>query len=182
MFTARDLASGAMSRLERRFRSLDQRVGEGSVRMEGAFRRLGVGLAVFTAGAAAVGGGLVLASAAGTFEQRLVGVGAITRATSEDMAALREAAVQAGIATQFSPEQAVEGLESLATAGQTARQATESLVPVLNLATGSLGQLGVGEAANAVVGTLNAYSLGADEAANVTGGIHYIDGGYNVRG
>lgn len=168
VFTARDLASGAMSRLQRRFSSLDDRVSRGSARMDGAFRRLGVGLAVFTAGAAAVGGGLALASAAGTFEQRLVGVGAITRATSEDMAALREAAIQAGIGTQFSPDQAVEGLEALATAGQTARQSTQSLVPVLNLATGSLGQLGVGEAASAVVGTLNAYSLGADEAATVT--------------
>lgn len=174
VFTARDLASGAMSRLQRRFSSLDDRVSRGSARMEGAFRRLGVGLAAFTAGAAAVGGGLALASAAGTFEQRLVGVGAITRATAEDMAALREAAIQAGVGTQFSPDQAVEGLEALATAGQTARQATESLLPVLNLATGSLGQLGVGEAASAVVGTLNAYSLGADQAATVTDRLLHI--------
>lgn len=168
VFTARDLASGAMSRLERRFQRLDDRVSGGSGRMDAAFRRLGAGMAVFSAGAIAVGGGLALASAAGTFEQRLAGVRSITRATSDEFAALRQSALEAGMRTQFSPDEAVQGLEALATAGQTARQATETLLPVLNLATGSLGQLGIAESASAVVGTLNAYQLGAEEAVNVT--------------
>ena len=54
VFTARDLASAKMQRLERRFSSLDERVTGGTDRMTSAFRQLGVGLAVFTAGAAAV--------------------------------------------------------------------------------------------------------------------------------
>jgi TP901 family phage tail tape measure protein len=39
---------------------------------------------------------------------------------------------------------------------------------VLDLAAGSLGQLGVAEAADAVVGTLNAYGIAANEAAGIT--------------
>ncbi len=39
---------------------------------------------------------------------------------------------------------------------------------MLDLAAGSLGQLGVAQAAEAVVGTLNAYGLAADKAAGVT--------------
>ena len=168
VFTARDLASAKMARLERRFSSLDDRVSAGTARMSTAFRQLGVGLAVFTAGAAVVAGSFALANAAGRFEQGIAAVGAVTRATTDQLRLLREAAIQAGIETQFSPEEAVEGLQSLATAGQTAEQATRTLVPVLDLAAGSLGQLGVAQAAEAVVGTLNAYGLSADQAASVT--------------
>ncbi len=168
IFTARDLASAKMARLEHRFSSLDERVTGGTDRMTSAFRQLGIGLAVFTAGAAMVAGAFALANAAGKFEQGLAAVGAVTRATSRDLAMLRNAAIEAGIQTQFSPDEAVAGLLSLATAGQTAEQATRTLIPVLDLAAGSLGQLGVASAAEAVVGTLNAYGLAADQAASVT--------------
>ncbi len=168
VFTARDLASGSMRRLERNFMSLDQRVGLGADRIQTSFAQLGAGLAIFTAGAAAVGAGLSLANAAGQFEQGLAAIGAVTRATSDELGMLRNAAIQAGIETQFSPDEAIAGLQSLATAGQTATQATQTLIPVLDLAAGSLGQLGVAQAAEAVVGTLNAYGMAADQSAGVT--------------
>jgi hypothetical protein len=50
VFTARDLASAKMTHLKRQFGSLDEQVTEGTARMSSAFRQLGVGLAVFTAG------------------------------------------------------------------------------------------------------------------------------------
>ncbi|MFV2072219.1 MAG: hypothetical protein ACC742_06150 [Thermoanaerobaculales bacterium] len=77
VFTARDLASAKMQRLERRFSSLDERVTGGTNRMTSAFRQLGIGLAVFTAGAVAVGGALALANAAGRFEQGLAAIVAV---------------------------------------------------------------------------------------------------------
>lgn len=168
VFTARDLASAKMQRLERHFTSLDERVTGGTQRMTTAFRQLAVGFAIFTAGAIAVAGAFALANAAGRFEQGIAAVGAVTKATTHELGLLREAAIQAGIQTQFSPDEAVEGLTSLATAGQTATQATRTLIPVLDLAAGSLGQLGVASAAEAVVGTLNAYGMAAEEAAGVT--------------
>ena len=168
VFTARDLASAQRAPVERRFASLDDRVTGGTTRMTSAFQQLGIGLAVFTAGAAAVAGALSLANAAGRFEQGLAAVGAVTRATTRELGMLRDAAIQAGIETQFSPDEAVAGLQSLATAGQTAEQATRTLIPVLDLAAGSLGQLGVAQAAEAVVGTLNAYGFAAEEASGVT--------------
>ena len=168
VFSARDLASGTMGRLERRFRSLDTRVTGGAARVDGAFRRMAAGVAVFTAGAATIGGGIALAAAAGRFEQGIAAVGAVSRASAAELAGLEEAAIQAGVNTQFSPDEAVAGLTSLATAGQRASAATQTLIPVLDLAAGSMGQLGVDGAANAVVGSLNAYSLGADQAASVT--------------
>ena len=120
VFTPRDLASNKMRRLERRFSSLDERVTGGTARMTSAFRQLGVGLAVFAAGAITVAGAFALANAAGQFEQGIAAIGAVTRATTTELDSLRGAAIQAGIATQFSPGEAVAGLQSLATAGQTA--------------------------------------------------------------
>lgn len=109
-----------------------------------------------------------LADAAGEFQQGLASVGAVTKATASDMSLLKDAAIQAGVATQFSPTQAVDGLRSLATAGQTATQAAKTLIPVLNLTAGSLGQLDTAGAGMAVVGTLNTYGMAADKAAEVT--------------
>lgn len=168
VFTARDFASAKMTGLERRFTSLDEKVTGGTARMTAAFKQIGIGLGVLVAGAITLTSGLALAGAAGKFEQGIASVGAVTRATTHELEGLREAAIKAGIETQFSPDDAVAGLQSLATAGQTATQSTQTLVPVLDLAAGSLGQLGVAEAAEAVVGTLNAYGRAAEQSAGVT--------------
>ena len=71
VFTARNLASAKMQRLEHRFTSLDERVTGGTNRMTTAFHQLGIGLAVFTTGASTVAGALSLANTAGRFEQGL---------------------------------------------------------------------------------------------------------------
>lgn len=127
--------------------------------MLSAFRQLGVGLAVFTAGLPSSPAASRSPTRPGRFEQGLAAVGAVTRATAQQLRMLRDAVIEAGSVTQFSPDEAVEGLQSLATAGQTAEQATRTLIPVLDLAAGSLGQLGVAQGAEAVVGTLNAYGM-----------------------
>jgi hypothetical protein len=96
VFTARDLASGAIGNLERNFMSLDRRVGLGTENIQSAFQQLGVGLAVFTAGAATVGAAFSLANAAGRFEQAVASAGAIAGATAEELTRLHDAAIEAG--------------------------------------------------------------------------------------
>ena len=59
VFTARDLASGKMQRLERRFTSLDERVSGGADRRNSALRQPGIGRAGVTARAAAGAGARV---------------------------------------------------------------------------------------------------------------------------
>src|SRR5689334_12299361 len=117
VFTARDLASGAVQRLERNFLSLNRSVGLGSDHMQLAFRSLGVGLAVMTAGLSTLGGAFALAHAASRFEATIAAVGAISQASTDDLGRLREAALDAGLATQFSPTEAALGLRELAAAG-----------------------------------------------------------------
>lgn len=168
VFTARDLASRSFDRISSRFSSLTQNLGLGSERAVSALKQLKVGIGLLAGGGVLLAGAFAAANQAADFEQGLAAVGAVSRATTADLASLREAAIQAGVETQFSPDEAVAGLQSLATAGQTATQATRTLIPVLDLAAGSMGQLGVAGAADAVVGTLNAYGMSADNAADVT--------------
>ena len=168
LFTAKDLASGKVRELDRSMKGLGKTTEKVSGKVTSGLKQMGVGLGLLTVGAGALAGTFKIAGAAGEFEQSLAAVGAVTRASDKEMRLLEASAIKAGIATQFSPKIAVEGLLSLATAGQTATQATETLIPVLDLAAGSLGELGVGEAAAAVVGTLNAYGQSADQAADVT--------------
>ncbi len=167
--TVQDLgASRKLLKFEKTFMRLDERIDGGAKRIKAAFKSLMIGVVAFAAGAATVFAGIKLAGLSGKFTQGLAAIGAVTRASTEELAALRRAAIDAGIETQFSPGQAVEGLQALTMAGQTATESIESLKPVLDLAAGSLGQLGVEGSAKAVIGTLNSYKLGAEEAGAVT--------------
>lgn len=168
VFTARNLASGTIARLRGELGGL---AGTGTA--VGAVLRTGfataaAGLVPLTAGLGILAGAMNLADAAGTFEQGLAGIKGTISATAEEMVLLREAAIQAGISTQYNPNEAIEGLTSLASAGLTARQSITALIPTLQLAASSNGQLGLEQASAAVVGTLNSQGLAADQAADVT--------------
>jgi len=91
VFTAHDLASAKMQGLERNFMSLDRKVGLGTDRITGSFRELGIGLSIMTAGAAMVGGAFALADKAGQFEQAIAAVAAVSGATKDELAQLRDA-------------------------------------------------------------------------------------------
>lgn len=165
IFTARDLASGAIQNLERNFLSLDRRVGLGTERIQSSFQQLGVGLAVFSAGAGVVAGAFSLANAAGRFEQSIAAVGAISGATSAELQQLRDAAIDAGIATQYSPTEAVLGLRELAQAGFSASESMALLTPVLDLAGGSLGELSPQQSAGLAAQAMKAFGLSVDQAS-----------------
>jgi TP901 family phage tail tape measure protein len=164
IFTARDLASSKMMSLERHFMSLDRRVGLGTDSITSAFGQLSIGLGVMTAGAAMVGGAFALADKAGQFEQAIAAVASVSGATKDELALLKDAAIDAGIATQFSPTEATVGLKELAQAGFNAQDSMKLLIPVLDLAGGSLGELSPAQAAGLASQALKAFGLSADSA------------------
>jgi TP901 family phage tail tape measure protein len=168
VFTAKDLASGTIRNLNSNFKELEKAGGIAGFAVGRGLSSVKLGLAAATAGAIGLGVAFKAANTFTDFEFRLTGVGAVMRATAEEMDLLKNAAIQAGIATEFSPLQAVEGLQALGQAGQSATQATKTLIPVLDLAGASFGQVGVGGAATALVGVLNSYGIAADKATNVT--------------
>ena len=165
VFSAKDLASGPIKHLTANVKGLstanDQAV-ESTKRAHQA--------SVVSGRRMLVAGGLTLLAinsltkSYGKFEHRLISAGAVMNATATEMEALEKAAIGAGIATQFSPEEAAQGLENLGAAGMDAATAIKTLNPVLDLAAASLGQLGVAESAANVVGVLNAFGDSADMA------------------
>lgn len=166
IFTARDRASGTIRGVGNAFDQTATRTRLSSGIMQAGLLGVGVGIAAMATGLGTLRAAFGLAQQAGEFGQTMAFIGAVTNSTSEGLERLTARAIQAGIETQFSPQMAAEGLRDLTTAGQTARQAMTTLGPTLDLAAG--GMISVSDAATSVVGTLNSYSLGADQATSVT--------------
>src|SRR5690606_5410 len=90
------------------------RLGDTTGRVSAGIRRLGLQFLAF--GAATLGVramGTTLAS----FEKTMASVEAVTQATANEMAAMRDIARELGATTEFSASQAAEGLRFLGMAG-----------------------------------------------------------------
>lgn len=168
VFEAVDKFSGTVNRIGGAYERMER------VRKKGT-KELNKSLAMETAGMTTLGvagaglrKALSFANVAGEFEQGLAGLQAVSQASAEELGKARDRVIQAGMDTQFSPMEALAGMQQLVTAGQTLADAGEVLTPVLDLAAGSLGKLSVDDAADAVVGTLNAYGESAEKATEVT--------------
>ena len=165
VFTARNLASGTIGRLNRQVGTLG-----GSARRSGLMMRTGFGIATasiipLVAGIGLLSGAMNLAQAAAQFEQGIARVGNISGASAEELRLLRNAAIDAGIATSFSPDEAVEGLAALAAQGFNAAESMGLLNQALALAEG--GQIGVEDAARSTAAAIRVFNLEGDEAAQV---------------
>jgi TP901 family phage tail tape measure protein len=165
VFTAKDLASGHIQRLERTFLSMEGSITGGSDRIQASFKQLGTGLTIFAAGAATLAGAYVFASAAGKFQEAIAAVGAVSNATTADLHALHDAALEAGIQTQYTPTEATKGLYELAQAGFTAQESIKLLIPALDLAAGSLGELTPETAAGVAAQAMKAFGVSVEGAS-----------------
>jgi len=166
VFTARDMATATMTKVEGKLKKLDttSKDVEASFKKQ-AGRALG-GVALAAGGALALGGAFNLAGQFGQFEQGLAKVGAITRASSSDLEQLRSAAIDAGLSTQFSPTEALQGLEELGLRGFTTGESMNALTGALDLAAG--GSIGVGQAAATTAAALRVFGLDASKATEST--------------
>lgn len=167
LFTAKDLASGTFGKVGQNFNNLDQSVKDGTERIRQNFDKVMKGFGLMTAGAVAIGGAFLLAGPSGDFEQAIAQVGAVANATAADLKMLEEAAIQAGIQTQYSPIEAAQGLRELAAAGYSARESVDLLLPTLNLAAGSLGELTVESSAGLASQAIKAFGLESKDATLV---------------
>jgi len=163
-----DKASHVLRRVGRNFGRLRSTVKKASMGMNNSMANTAMGYAALQAGLGLVKLSKTTADAAGKFQQSLAAVGQVARATSEELDMLHDAAIEAALGTKFSPDETIEGLQTLSAMGLKARESVEALNPVLELATGSLGQLGVAGAADAVVGTIKAMGYEIGQAADVT--------------
>lgn len=105
------------------------------------------------------------ANISGQFTQELAAIQQITRSSKEDLSALKEEIYATGLATKFTPAEIAKATKSLSELGFTATQSADSIKTVALLA--SAGMIDIDQAGRAVVGTLNAFHMSADQAATV---------------
>lgn len=113
-------------------------------------------------------GGLGLAQgirAVASFEQGMATVQAVSGATADELARVRERARELGATTEFTAGQAAEAFVAMGRAGLTASQQLAAINATLDLATA--GALELGQATEITVGVLAGFRLEAGEAGRV---------------
>lgn len=117
---------------------------------------------------AVLGGGAILATSIRTlagFEQAMSEVAAVSGATAEEFAVLRDRALELGAATRFTATQSANALAELTRAGFTASEALASVGDTLLLA--QAGGLGLAEATDIASNAVRSFRLSADQAGRV---------------
>jgi TP901 family phage tail tape measure protein len=100
------------------------------------------------------------------FDHQMAQVNAVSNATAEEFASLRQAAIDMGASTQYSATEAAQAIEELSKAGLTAAQITGgALTGALNLA--AAGGIGLAEAASIAATTLKQFNLEASAMSSV---------------
>ncbi len=165
IFTAKDMASGKISDLARSFGGMDRAALSANESYQKNFAAMGVGLGIMGAGAATLAGAFALAGVAGDFEQQIAKVGAISQSSAKDLQRLHDAALEAGLATKFSPIEAAQGLEALASQGFNAAESIRLLKPALDLAAG--GGISVESATASTAAAVRVFGLNMEAATKV---------------
>lgn len=157
-----DMISGPLGRVRNAMKgveggvaSLGKRMGDLALGMAPVALAAGVMLGAF---------GACVGVAAG-FEDQMAKVGAVSRASSEEMAALEATARELGATTQFTAVQVGEAEQYLAMAGFSAKENIAALPGVLNLAAATATDLG--RAADISSDILGAFGMKVEEMTRV---------------
>jgi len=129
-------------------------VSDSVFNLKNAFAGLGIGVVMQQA-----------VSEFADFQDTMLAVKAVTRATSEEFDKLNAAAAKMGETTRFKASEAAEALQFLGMAGFDAAQATQALPGVLNLA--SAGAIDLGSAADIASNILTGYGAKVEELGRV---------------
>lgn len=99
------------------------------------------------------------------FEQQMSRVKAISGATGEEFAKLKEQAIELGASTAFSATEAAQGMENLASAGFSTSEIMDAMPGMLDLAASSGEDLA--SSADIAASTLRGFGLEASQAGHV---------------
>lgn len=168
--TTKDMGDAAEELARRGSRSQQQQAGFMAAATKSARENqqawTTAGTAATAFGAATLAGvGLAIATYS-RFDEAMSSVQAATHETTDNMEALREAAIQAGADTAFSASEAAQGIEELAKAGvSTADILGGGLAGALDLA--AAGGIGVGEAAETAASAMTQFRLGGEQVTHI---------------
>lgn len=157
-----DMISGPLGRVRNAMKGVEGGVAALGKRMGDL--ALGMAPVALAAGVMLGAFGACVGVAAG-FEDQMAKVGAVSRASSEEMAALEATARELGATTQFTAVQVGEAEQYLAMAGFSAKENIAALPGVLNLAAATATDLG--RAADISSDILGAFGMKAEEMTRV---------------
>lgn len=154
------------------------RVSKSMVRLQGTVKKTTAGLKGMSAqfSAMAVGGAFMRAGSgitnmmdkatteAGRLEFSLAELQGVAQVSEKVLSDLANTARRLGIETQFTPTEALAGLQALAQQGYNANQQMESIESVLLLSGASGGRLPLADSAKLTAQTLKAFGLKAGDA------------------
>lgn len=166
-----DLASSEISKLNDKWLELKKTLGDSHSeiqKVEAGLKNMKWGSGMI---AASVGIKAALAPSvdeARKFEKELALLGATANASSVDMKKFSDIALQTGLNTAFSPQEAVQGLTALASAGIEGTKAiNDALLPALDLAAASAGKLSIDNAAADMAATMMSFKNQGVQARQV---------------
>lgn len=135
-------------------------VGSDLVKLNQGAELAAKGFGAVASAASAIGGAV---QGAADLESALAALQAVTGASAEEFATLREAAVSASERTRFTAIEAANGLTELARAGLSATDAINVLNPALSLAQGN--NLSVAQSSELLTTTIKQFGASMGEAA-----------------
>lgn len=170
ILSAQDLASSKLGAITDKWEDLKKSF-QNSTAIEQTMKKMEDGIYGIQKGFVSLGVGMSILKKlpideARSFEKELGLLKATSGATAEEMDKLKEAAIQAGMKTQFSPDQAAAGLTALASAGMNATKSIKALDATLSLASASAGKLSIDQAASDIAATVNTFRRSANEVAD----------------
>lgn len=163
MISAKDQASAVIQRIERSLGTLGPAAQNAGKALATAF----VAVEGFRLGVGALKDVFGLAEDAGKFEQKLKYLGATAGATGAELAQFRARAIDFGLHSYFSPEDAVEGMKELAAQGFNAAKSMNLVGDALKFASASAGELTVGQSAGMLAQIMKSFPTEKD-AARIT--------------
>lgn len=162
-------ATGELKKLSGSLKNIDgqlKKTSSASEKFNKRMKSMGHLAAGFFAVNQAVSGLTSAIKTVANFEEQIVKLGVVSKASAEDLAKMEEEAKRLGESTQYSASEVAEAMNFLAMAGFDANEVLKSTESVLNLAT--VGMVDLGRASDIASDTLSAFGLEADEMGRVT--------------
>jgi len=165
---ASDAATPVIKKVGAGFAWLKDKAGNMAGGLNASLSATAIGFGALHAGLGIIHLAEQASEAAGSFKKGLIGVGLISRATAVDLKKYHDATIAATIGTEFSPDQAIEGLRVLVENGVRATDSQIALRAALDLTTGSMGQLGLAQSADVLADAIDGMNQEMSQAGTVT--------------
>lgn len=156
--------SGAAMKSRAQLGGMSAQLSKTQRSMQSSFKSMAIGGGFISAGSGILNFMGSTIDHAAELEYELSALRGISGASSQELDRLAKSAQAAGIATQFTPTEAVQGLQALAQQGLTTQQQLDTLNSTLMLAGASGGKVTLADAAKLTTQTLKAFGLESTSA------------------